>query len=400
MISGLSNMFSHTLSSISRNLQNFRLEDTIRAIIPKPDTVHDSSGMHEIIDNEKLLKKEQLETEKNEEYLLSIHSETRRSRHRKHIRGKEAVLIINKDSVQTSSLFPDSREAKLFNDMANKHNIAQESVCFSGGGYNCMYHMGVVRYIFENPELFQGTKYLGASGGAGIVAVVLCFESEPNKFKILNHMIEDVIAMRDVQMGLHDQVKVYMMNLIKHVTHERFDRYIKDSDRCHISVTDVSGIFPRNVIKTKFTSYTQFIDTLKASACIPLILDDQIRKIDSRKYLDGGLSNNMPTINEKTLRISCLNYPLLSADLYPKVICDIKYCFTPPPRNYVHNMHDLGYNDIDGWLKEHKRKLTLIHDDRDLQLTVSDVLNSEEFVNDLNDLDDPIDSDREKIFEL
>lgn len=395
-MSGFLSAFTQTLSSVSRNLQNVRLEDVIRSLVPKPEmnpvTNHPNFDMDSDKDSESskveaAADKERVEREKNEEYLLSIHSSKRRSRHRTHIRGKDDVIIINEGIATSSSLDPTSKAGKLFLEIDNKNNLAQESISFSGGGYNCMYHMGVVRYIFENPDLFRGTKYLGASGGAGIVAVVLCFESDPDKFKILNSMIEDVIGMRSANLNLSEQVKVYTANLVKHVTLDRFNRYIKDSDRCHISVTDVSGIIPRNAIKTKFESYKQFIDTLKASACIPIVLDDQIRKIDSKRYLDGGLSNNLPTLNEKTIRISCLNYPLLSADLYPKIICDIKYCFTPPDRNYVMNMHDLGYNDIEDFMKDQKQKLLLVYREKELTECITDLLNTSEFTSD-EDVDD------------
>lgn len=382
MLSGFSSTFTQTLSSISRNLQNLRLEDAVRCVVPKPELKSEHDSDIDLEDSIKTIEKDILDREKNEEYLLSIHSSKNRSRRRSHIKGKESVIILNKDSVHTSVTDPESKEAKLFLEIENKNNFTQESISFSGGGYNCIYHMGVVRYIFEHPGLFLNTKYLGASGGAGIVAIVLCFESDPEKLKYLDSMIEDVVAMRSANLNLSEQVKVYTQNLVKHVTQERFDQYVKDSDRCHISVTDISNIIPRNVIKTKFESYKQFIDTLKASACIPIVLDDQIRKIDSKKYLDGGLSNNLPTLNEKTIRISCLNYPLLSADLYPRIICDIKYCFTPPTRNYALNMHDLGYNDIDDFMKDHKQKHNLMHKEKELNDCITNLLNNSEFTSD------------------
>ena len=387
MMSEFSSLFSQTLSSISRNLQNVRLEAVIRFLLPPPElkTITQNqfdADLEKESDYDLEIIKALSDKEKNEEYLLSIHSSTRRSRHRTHIKGKDDVIIINKDTIQTSYFIPESKEAKLFSQIENKDKLPQDSISFSGGGYNCMYHMGVVRYIFENPELFLGTKYLGASGGAGIVALVLCFESDPDRFKILEIMMEYVISMKSSNLNFHDQVKVYTQNLVKHITLERFDQYIKDSDRCHISVTDISKIIPRNSLKTKFESYGQFIDTLKASACIPIIFDNQIRKIDFKSYLDGGLSNNLPILNEKTIRISCLSYPLLNAEVYPKIICDLKYCFTPPHRNYVLNMHDLGYNDFDNFMILHKRKLDLKHIDKELCECITDLLDNPKFTSD------------------
>jgi predicted acylesterase/phospholipase RssA len=161
------------------------------------------------------------------------------------------------------------------------------SISFSSGGYNCVYHIGVVKYIFENPEIFNKTKYIGCSGGAGICALILCFESDPDRFNILNKIIDEVIQMKEKNIKFIDQLNYYSEILIKHITREKFDLYIKDSDRCNISISNPYAInwfklSLKNEIITKFKTYEQFIDTLKASACIPILLDNQIRKIDGK----------------------------------------------------------------------------------------------------------------------
>ena len=33
-----------------------------------------------------------------------------------------------------------------------------DSICFSGGGYNCTYHLGIAKYIFENIETFKSNS--------------------------------------------------------------------------------------------------------------------------------------------------------------------------------------------------------------------------------------------------
>ena len=285
-------------------------------------------------------------------------------------------------SLDTTDLKPI--EIKVFENYENKNKLTIDSMSFSGGGYNCMYHMGVVKYIFENLNLFKDTKYLGASGGAGVIGMLLCFENDPERFTILNEAIEDVIGMKQLNLSLRDQVKVYSSNLMKHITRERFDRYIKNSNRCHISVTDVTGIVPYNTIKTNFSSYEQFIDTIKASACVPVVLDDRIRVVDNRSYLDGGLSNNLPCLDDKTIRISCLNYPLLVADIYPKIIFDMKHCFVPPDRNYILNMHDLGYNDIELYMRDKKSKLIAFEKESEFNKCITDIINNPAFISDKN----------------
>jgi len=308
------------------------------------------------------------ETKLNEEYLLSIHSTNMRSRRKLHIRGPEDVVNLDRQTVDLidANICLNQKVVSIINDMEHKHKLSLDSVSFSGGGYNCMYHIGVVRYIFENPELFHNTKYLGASGGAGIVSLVLCFEHDPNKFIVLQEILDFVVGLRYRNLKLSKQVDEYSSMLIHYMTEDRFNKYILNSDRCHISITNVTYIIPLNEIKTKFTSYVQFIDTLKASACIPILLDNTIRTVDYKRYLDGGLSNNLPIIDENTVKISCLNYPFMKAHIYPKYVCDIMYSFTPPDKNYIMNMHDQGYNDINLYMNGRYLKLQALNNDKDL----------------------------------
>lgn len=341
---------------------------------------HKSIDVDDTIIKDRKNKNNREEIESTEAHILSVHSNVSgvdtNCEHGYYKKSNPGEII----SLDTTDLKPT--EMKVFENYENKNKATVDSMSFSGGGYNCMYHMGVIKYIFENLNLFKDTKYLGASGGAGVISMILCFENDPERFVILNEAIEDVIGMKQLNLNLRDQVKVYSSNLMKHITQERFDRYIKNSNRCHISVTDVTGIVPCNVIKTNFSSYEQFIDTIKASACVPVVLDDRIRVVDNRCYLDGGLSNNLPCLDDKTIRISCLNYPLLVADIYPKIIFDMKHCFVPPDRNYILNMHDLGYNDIELFMRVKKRKFIAFEKESDFNKCITNIINDPDFTDD------------------
>lgn len=228
----------------------------------------------------------------------------------------------------------------------NSERKIYSSISFSGGGYNCIYHLGVVKYIFKNPNKFKNIKYLGASGGAGIIGIILCYENDINRLNILKCIIREIIDIDNHTLMLHEQVKIYMSILEKYIDEKRFNKFIKNKNRCHISVTEITNIIPKNVIIKKFTSYEHYKDVLHASACVPYLLDDKIKTIDNKKYLDGGFSNNIPVLDINTLKISCLNYPLMDADIYPKILTNIWNCFNKPSKNYMLNMLDLGYNDI------------------------------------------------------
>lgn len=282
--------------------------------------------------------------------------------------------IDNDIKINTHDVFSN----KDNNTYMNK-KLSPTSISFSGGGYNCVYHMGVIQYIFKNPELFQETKFLGASGGAGIIAILLCFENDPNRQKILREIIEFVISLKGRNLKLHKQVEEYSKTLLSYVTEERFNKYIKNSDRCHISVTNITYFVPKNEIMTKFSSYEQFMDVLKATASVPILLDNKIRTIGTNKYIDGGLSNNIPILDKTTLKISCLNYPTLNADLYPKYQCAIIHCFIAPDKNYIMNMHDQGLSDIERYMKPNYIKFQNLRKENELNKCVTNIISSPEY---------------------
>jgi len=302
------------------------------------------------------------------EYFLLVHSTKSRTKRKEHMMKRDII------TVDLLGQTDDRKIADMIDAMERKNRRTVESVSFSGGGYNCVYHLGVVRYIFENPELFRDTKYLGASGGAGIISLIVCYADDPMRFEVLDQIVRTIIEMNGSDLKLHQQVEKYSKILESYITESKFEQRIRGLDRISISVTDITDVIPRNQIKNNFETYTQFLETIRASACIPFILDNTFRKIDGRIYLDGGLSNNLPVLNDETIRISCLNYPFLNAELYPKIISEIYYSFTPPTKNYVLNMHDLGYGDIDTHMKPHHKKLEQSEQDKELNRTINNLV--------------------------
>lgn len=254
-----------------------------------------------------------------------------------------ATGLIDGATVLTDTLLRKSYPPFTSDQIAD---MQDSSISFSGGGYNCAYHLGVVKYIFENPELFQNVTFLGASGGAGVAAIALAYQNDPNCMQILRKILDTLIVMADEGYTLSEQVDHYTTLLLEFIDTDRFDRFIKGSNRLQISVTDVTNVIPLNQIVTKFKDLTHLEETIRASACIPILLDDQIRTINNRKYLDGGLTNNLPALDARTIRISCLNYPTLQAEIHPLRYLNLRTCFVHPGEQVVLRMMEEGYIDF------------------------------------------------------
>jgi patatin-like phospholipase len=254
-----------------------------------------------------------------------------------------AVQLYEGSTVLTDTLLMKSHppfSSELIDDMPNG------SISFSGGGYNCAYHLGIVKYIFENNHLFENATYLGASGGAGVAAIALAYQTDPNRMRVLQDILNTLTALGDENYTLSEQVERYTQLLLGYIDLDRFDKYIKENNRLQISLTEVTNYIPTNRIVTQFRNLTHLEKTIRASACVPILLDNRVRKIEDRSFLDGGFTNNLPIINNRTIRISCLNYPTLQAEIHPQRYLDLMTCFVHPGEEVILRMMENGYVDF------------------------------------------------------
>jgi hypothetical protein len=269
-----------------------------------------------------------------------------------------------------------SDNTQTYRTINNIPDIAQGSVSFSGGGYTCAFHIGIIKYCFENPNLFQNTIYLGASGGAGIATICLAHQNNPDRMNILDHIVIDLLDMYDNSYGMSEQVSIYTDVLMRYVTEDIFEQNIKGSDRLRISLTDVTDYMPINCIESKFESLKILESVIRASACIPILLDDQIRKVGERSYIDGGLTNNLPIVDDLTIRISCMNYPGIQADIYPSNYLDPITCFKHPGKDPILCMIDHGYESFKRYIEPHILKVNNDKIDREIHEIEREFINS------------------------
>ena len=73
------------------------------------------------------------------------------------------------------------------------------------------------------------------------------------------------------------------------------------NNRLHISLTSTSL---ENVLVSSFASREDLVDALICSCFIPLFTGNSVPEYLGKKYLDGGITNQFPVLDEKTIKIS------------------------------------------------------------------------------------------------
>jgi predicted acylesterase/phospholipase RssA len=221
-----------------------------------------------------------------------------------------------------------------------------KSISFSGGGYNCVYHLGVIKYIFEHTDDFKDCQYLGASGGSNLGAFIIINENKDNRIQILQNILDEIIELASSNINLVDQVDKYMNIITNCVNENNFKKYIQDKNRCIVSVTKlIYSIIPQNTIVQNYSSYNDYINHIRASSSIPYLIDNKFRTINNNYFIDGGFTNNQPIIDDDTITVACYNYPHYKPDIYPKFLAQYKHIFKPPTKEYLLQMFALGYKD-------------------------------------------------------
>lgn len=80
------------------------------------------------------------------------------------------------------------------------------------------------------------------------------------------------------------------------------DAHLKCNGKLHVSLTRVRD--GKNVIISEFSSRDELMQVIQCSSWIPLfsgILPPMVRGV---RYMDGGFSDNLPTLDENTITVS------------------------------------------------------------------------------------------------
>ncbi|XP_041365493.1 1-acylglycerol-3-phosphate O-acyltransferase Pnpla3-like [Gigantopelta aegis] len=175
------------------------------------------------------------------------------------------------------------------------------SVSFSGCGFLGIYHIGVASCIKEHaPHFLDSGRLLGASAGAITACCFICgcCLGECTSFvlrlasKARSRTLGPLHPSFDINRILRD-VMLQVLPLNAHLI---------CSGRLYVSMTRVHD--KKNVIISQYDSREELIEALLCSAFVPFYSGMLPPKFRGVRYVDGSLSDNLPTLDEDTITVS------------------------------------------------------------------------------------------------
>ena len=215
------------------------------------------------------------------------------------------------------------------------------SFSFSGGGWiGVCYYLGVFKYLINNSILNQKVISLGTSCGSWAATFLLYIKYKNDELKEninIDELKKEIYTFFDSMKPIPFMCKNKLIDFFKKIIpyDEGFMKYI--SDKLFVSVSVNKIFYLKNKIINPKT-YDELIDTLIYSSMIPFFIGKNLR------FLDGGITNNQPIHDEKTVKINCLYK--YAADVYPSKYFNPIYILKIPPIEIRKNAEEMGYNNI------------------------------------------------------
>jgi len=169
---------------------------------------------------------------------------------------------------------------------------------FSGCGFLGMFHIGSLAAFKDATNVVRIDRCFGASSGS----VVACAAVANMDLEWLQSVFREILA----SVG-HNRFGAFSKNfdigvILKNVFEDLPpDLYLRVNDKLFVSLT--SSTF-QNVTVSKFKSNEELRDVLHCSCFLPAFSGRKIPKFKGLRYLDGGLTNQQPTFDSATIKIS------------------------------------------------------------------------------------------------
>lgn len=174
------------------------------------------------------------------------------------------------------------------------------NLSFAGCGFLGIYHVGVAVCFKKYAPHLLLENISGASAGAIAACALLC---DLPIGEITSDVLRVITEARSRTLGPFSpsfNVQAVLLEGLEKVLPE--DAHIRVNGKLHISLTRVYD--GKNVIVSHYTSKEDLLQALLASAFIPMFSGILPPRFHGVRYMDGGFSNNLPTLDENTITVS------------------------------------------------------------------------------------------------
>ncbi|XP_069696120.1 uncharacterized protein bmm isoform X2 [Periplaneta americana] len=173
------------------------------------------------------------------------------------------------------------------------------NLSFAGCGFLGIYHVGVAGCFKKYAPHLVLDKVSGASAGAIAACSLLCdlpLDMISNVLRVVSEARQGTLGPFSPSFNIH---KVLLEGLEKALPD---DAHLRVTGKLHISLTRVYD--GKNVIVSQFNSKEDLVQALLASSFIPVFSGLLPPKFHGVRYMDGGLSDNLPMLDENTITVS------------------------------------------------------------------------------------------------
>lgn len=233
------------------------------------------------------------------------------------------------------------------------------NLSFCGCGFLGIYHVGVATAFLEYaPQSIS--KISGVSAGALVAAAHICGNLQL-AYAITDFLTVAIDARSRVLGPFHPafDVNANVREALERGMPE--DVHIKATGRLHVSLTRVRD--GENVIVNKFDSKEDVIQALLCSCFIPFWSGLVAPKFKGVSYIDGGFSNNLLILDDKTITVSpfageydicprdstcglmTLNLSNTSMSISPQNLYRLAHALLPSPPEVLSELCEQGFAD-------------------------------------------------------
>uniref|UniRef100_A0A6M2DS36 triacylglycerol lipase n=1 Tax=Xenopsylla cheopis TaxID=163159 RepID=A0A6M2DS36_XENCH len=233
------------------------------------------------------------------------------------------------------------------------------NLSFAGCGFLGIYHVGVAVCFRKYAPHLLLDKISGASAGAIAACCLLCDmplgEMTSDVLRVVNEARSRSLGPLSPSFNIQN---VLLEGLEKFLPE---DAHLRVSGKLHVSLTRVYD--GKNVIVSQFNSREDLLQALLASCFIPIFSGLLPPRFHGIRYMDGGFSDNLPTIDENTVTVSpfcgesdiCprdessqlfhVNFANTSIELSRQNINRFARILFPPKPEILSNMCKQGFDD-------------------------------------------------------